>query len=118
MSPEWTAGPPASKIRMCVRSSAISWPPGFVSTRRAIWFAIVAVGRKSARSCPSSSAARRWSSLTVGSSCACSSPTSAAAIAASISGDGIVAVSERRSITASSLVSDTVPVSDTRAALP
>ena len=51
-SPEWTAGPPASKTRMCVRSSAISWPPGRVSTRSAIWFAIVAVGRKSARLVP------------------------------------------------------------------
>src|SRR5205823_747853 len=71
--------------------------------RSAIWFAIVAVGTKSASSCPSSSAARRCSSLTVGSSRSCSSPTSAAAIAASIAGVGFVAVSERRSITAGSL---------------
>src|SRR5919199_1409901 len=84
---------------MCVRSSAIRSAPGRVSTRSAIWFAIVAVGRKSAASCPSSSAARRCSSFTVGSSRSCSSPTSAAAIAARISGVGRVAVSERRSIT-------------------
>ena len=52
----------------------------------AIWFAIVAVGRKSARSWPSSSATRSCSSLTVGSSCICSSPTTAAAIAARMPG--------------------------------
>ena len=86
-----------------MRSSAISSPPGRVSTRRAIWFAIVAVGRKSAASCPSSSAARRCSSLTVGSSRSCSSPTSARAIAARMASVGFVAVSERRSITAGTL---------------
>ena len=98
-SPEWTAGPPASKTSTCVRSSAISSPPRSLWQKSAIWFAIVAVGRKSASSWPSSSAARRWSSLTVGSSRSCSSPTSAAAIAARISAVGFVAVSERRSIT-------------------
>src|SRR6266545_4637300 len=97
--PEWTAGPPASKIMQCVRSSANRKQPGLVRMRRAIWFAIVAVGRKSAASWPSSSAARRWSSFTVGSSRSCSSPTSAAAMAARISAIGCVAVSERRSIT-------------------
>src|SRR5918995_3212185 len=86
-------------MRTCVRSSATSSAPGVVSRRRAIWFAMVAVGRKSAASWPSRSAARRWSSLTVGSSRSCSSPTSAAAIAARISALGRLAVSERRSIT-------------------
>src|SRR5438128_2029992 len=84
---------------MCVRSSARTTAPGFVCARSATWFAIVAVGRKSAASCPSSSAIRRWSSLTVGSSRNCSSPTSALAIAASMAAVGFVTVSERRSIT-------------------
>src|ERR687892_2383549 len=83
---------------MCVRSSATRTQPGRVRIRSAIWFAIVAVGRKSAASWPSSSAARRCSSFTVGSSRSCSSPTSAAAIAARIASVGWVAVSERRSI--------------------
>src|ERR1700693_1041312 len=60
---------------------------------------MVAVGRNNAASWPSSSAIRRCSSLTDGSSRYCSSPTSAAAIAANISGEGFVSVSERRSIT-------------------
>ena len=98
-SPEWIAGPPASYTSTCVRSSAYSSPPGRLCIRSAIWFAIVAVGRNSATSCPSSAAARSWSAFTVGSSRSCSSPTSAEAIAASISAVGFVAVSERRSIT-------------------
>ena len=72
---------------------------GSVCSRSAIWFAIVAVGRKTASSCPSSAAARVSSSLTVGSSRFCSSPTAAAAIAARMPSLGRVAVSERRSIT-------------------
>ena len=99
MSPEWIAGPPHSYTRMCVRSSARSTEPGFVCARSADWFAIVAVGKKSAASCPSSSAIRRCSSFVVGSSRYCSSPTSAAAIAARIPAVGFVSVSERRSIT-------------------
>ena len=73
--------------------------PGGECSFRAIWFASVAVGRKSAASCPSRAAARSCSALTVGSSRRCSSPTSAAAIAARIPAVGRVAVSERRSIT-------------------
>ena len=73
----------------CVRSSARSIAPGRVWVRSATWFAIVAVGRKSDASWPRSSAIRRWSSLTDGSSRYCSSPTSAAAIAASIAGVGL-----------------------------
>src|SRR5947209_5021780 len=60
---------------------------------------MVAVGRKTASSWPTSGAARASSSLTVGSSRLCSSPTAAAAIAARISGVGRVDVSERSSIT-------------------
>ena len=67
--------------------------------RSAIWFAIVAVGRYTASSWASSSAASRSSSFTVGSSRRCSSPTSAFAIASRIAGEGRVAVSERSSIT-------------------
>src|SRR5712692_5941384 len=88
---------------MWVRSSARTTEPGFVCERSATWFAIVAVGRKSDTSCPSCAAIRRWSSLTVGSSRNCSSPTSALAIAASIAAVGFVTVSERRSITARTL---------------
>src|SRR5438067_13703784 len=88
---------------MWVRSSARITDPGRVCARSATWFAIVAVGRKTAASWPSSSAMRRWSSLTVGSSRTCSSPTSALAIAASMAGVGFVTVSERRSITARTL---------------
>src|SRR3954447_22537989 len=59
---------------------------------------MLAVGRYTASSWPRSSAARRSSSSTVGSSRFCSSPTSALAMAARISWEGCVAVSERRSI--------------------
>ena len=90
-------------MRTCVRSSATTLQPGRVSARSATWFPIVAVGRKSAASCPSNSAIRRCSSFVVGSSRSCSSPTSAAAIAASIPGVGFVTVSERRSITTAAL---------------
>src|SRR5579884_1460001 len=89
----------------CVRSSATTLQPGRVRARNAAWFAIVAVGRKSAASCPSSSAMRRCSSFVVGSARICSSPTSAAAIAASIPAVGFVTVSERRSIIRRSLAS-------------
>src|SRR5262249_60419047 len=88
---------------MCAFSSAISSSPGSESVRRATSFAIVAVGTKTASSWPSSSATRRSSTLTVGSSRRCSSPTSAFAIASRIPGDGCVFVSERRSITLATL---------------
>ena len=84
--PEWTAGPPDSYTMMCEFSSASSSWPGSVSTRSAIWFAIVAVGRKTASSWPSSTAARCSSSSTVGSSRFCSSPTTAFAIACAHAG--------------------------------
>ncbi len=62
--------------------------------RIAIALHIVPEGRNSPASCPSSSATRSCSSFTVGSSWRCSSPTSALAIAARISGPGRVCVSE------------------------
>ena len=58
MTPEWTAGPPSSEMKTCEFSSPTSSSPGSVCSRSAIWFAIVAVGRKMASSCPSSAAAR------------------------------------------------------------
>ena len=83
---------------MCAVSSTTSSVPRSPRISSAIWFAIVAVGRYTASSWPSSSAPRRSSSRTVGSSRDCSSPTSAVAIAARIACDGRVWVSERRSI--------------------
>ncbi len=56
------------------------------------------------------SAARSCSSLTVGSSRICSSPTSAAAIAARMPAVGRVTVSERRSITAAHCACCAAPV--------
>src|SRR5947207_10963960 len=88
---------------MCAFSSAISSSPGSDSVRRAISFAIVAVGTNTASSWPSSSAARCSSALTVGSSRRCSSPTSAFAIASRMPRLGCVFVSERRSITAATV---------------
>src|SRR5574340_1011471 len=83
----------------CDVRSAIRTSPGRESNLRAIWFAMVAVGRKTASSWPRSSATRRSSPRTVGSSRFCSSPTTASAIARRIPSVGCVMVSERRSIT-------------------
>ena len=99
ISPAKTAGPPSSERRMCESSSAINSSPGSPRTRNAISLAMVAVGTKTASSCARISAIRDSRSLTVGSSRICSSPTSAAAIAARMPAVGRVAVSDRRSIT-------------------
>ena len=102
-APSAQHGRPGRRTRRsttCEVSSASSTSPGREWSLRAIWFAIVAVGRKSAASCPSSAATRSCSAVTVGSSRFCSSPTAAAAIASRMPGVGRVAVSERRSITA------------------
>ena len=96
--PENTAVVAISQSRMCERDSQITSCPGFVSSRMAIWFPIVPVGTNSPASRPKISAARFSSRLTVGSSPYTSSPTSAAAIAARISGVGRVTVSDRKSI--------------------
>src|SRR5208337_1694833 len=101
--PEKTAVVAISKSRMWARDSAITSCPGCVSKRIAIWLPMVPVGTNSAASRPNTSAARRSSRLTVGSSPYTSSPTSAAAMAARISGVGRVTVSERRS-----MIADTV----------
>src|SRR5262249_10446096 len=102
-SPWCLAAPPRSCTMMCAVSSTTSSVPRSPRTARAIWFPIVAVGRYTASSWPSSSAPRRSSSRTVGSSRSCSSPTSAAAIASRIAREGFVCVSERRSITLGTL---------------
>src|SRR3954453_10496490 len=83
---------------MCADSSTISSVPRAPRITSAISFAIVAVGTYTAASWPSSAAVRRSSSVTVGSSNHCSSPTSARAIASRIAADGRVIVSDRRSI--------------------
>jgi hypothetical protein len=89
------AGPPASAMIGCeVRCSTTSSPPGPMWSRNAIALHIVPLGRNTAASCPSRSATRSHSAITVGSSSFCSSPTSASAIARRISGVGRVWVSE------------------------
>src|SRR3546814_319652 len=85
-------------------SERSTWPlcsstiesPGRVWAPTATRLHIVPVGKKIARSLPSSSAIRSCSRLTVGSALRCSSPTSAPAIAARIASVGRVWVSENR----------------------
>ncbi len=60
----------------------------------AIWLHIVPLGRNTAASLPRKAAMRSHSAQIVGSRPACSSPTSAAIIAAFIAGLGRVCVSE------------------------
>ena len=79
--------------------------PGRVWAPMATRLHMVPVGRKIARSLPSSSAMRSWSRFTVGSARRCSSPTSAAAMAARIASVGRVWVSENRLIVRSLTVS-------------
>ena len=67
---------------------------GPMCSRKLIALHIVPLGRNTAASWPSSSATRSHSAMTVGSSCLCSSPTSASAIALRIAGVGRVWVSE------------------------
>src|SRR5436190_3325920 len=73
-------------------------PAPATNERSPIWFAIAPVGTKSAASLPVISAARSWRRFTVASSPYQSSPTSAEAIARRIASEGLVTVSERRSI--------------------
>jgi hypothetical protein len=96
ITPACAAGPPDSAMIGCEKRSTIISSPGRVCSRIAIWLHIVPVGRKSAASCPSSSATRSWSALTVGSRPSCSSPTSADAIARRMPSLGRVWVSEMR----------------------
>jgi hypothetical protein len=94
-APESCAGPPASAISGCVsRPRKSCSPPGRTCSRIAISLHIVPLGRKTAASWPSSSATRSSSAIVVGSCLSCSSPTSAAAIAARMAAVGCVWVSE------------------------
>jgi hypothetical protein len=94
-APESWAGPPASAMSGCVaRPMNICSPPGRMCRRIAISLHIVPLGRKTAASWPSNAATRSSSARVVGSAPRCSSPTSAAAMAARIAAVGRVWVSE------------------------
>jgi hypothetical protein len=95
------AMPAASFTTMCARSwQRISGATlRDVHTRSAVWLPIVPLTTNMPASLPRSSAERRSSSFTVGSSPHAAFPTSARAIASRISGVGFVTVSERRSTT-------------------
>ena len=98
-TPAFAAPAPASCQTAWLSRLTITSSPGRVNSFSASWFAMCPDGTKSAASLPSSPATSSCSRLTVGSSPYWSSPTGASAIAARISGDGRVTVSERRSIT-------------------
>src|SRR3990172_8929452 len=82
---------------MCASASQMTSCPGCVWVRTATWLPIVPEATKRPASFPNRSAARASRRWTVGASSQTSSPTSAAAIAARISGVGVVRGSERRS---------------------
>ena len=82
---------------MCAFASQITSVPGSPAIARPVWFAMIPLGKSTAASFPSRAATRSSSAFTVGSSPSASSPTSAVAIAARISGVGRVTVSLRRS---------------------
>ena len=96
--PTMTAWPAASSMtRWCSRPAIVSSPRrrcASCETR----LPIVPEATNRPASLPSSSAARSWRAMTVGSSPNTSSPTSASAIARRMAGDGFVTVSLRRSI--------------------
>ena len=94
IAPASCAGPPASATTGCALLCRItSSPPGRTCRASAISLHIVPLGRNTAASCPSSCATRSSSKRVVGSAPRCSSPTSAAAIAARIPLLGRVCVS-------------------------
>src|SRR5260370_42106493 len=99
--PESTAADEASMPHTCALASHTTRCPARVNACIAIWLHIVPVGRKAAAALPVSSAARSCSRLTVGSSPYQSSPTSASAMARRMACDGLLTVSERRSMWAS-----------------
>src|SRR5579864_736274 len=98
MTPDSSAGPPASALTMWAVRSMTTSSPGFVWTFTAISLAIVADGRYHACSLPRRAATRSCSALAVGSSNFCSSPTGARIMNWRIASDGRVAVSLDRSI--------------------
>ena len=93
MTPDASAAPPDSARITCAIPSATSASPGRVCVLTATRLHIVPVGSQSAASFPSRSATRSCRRMMVGSSPFCSSPTSAAAIAARMPGVGRVSVS-------------------------
>ena len=96
----WTAAcAPISARAMCAPTSQTTSWPGSTSSRTPSRFASEPVEQNNPASCPRSSAVRRSSAITVGSSPYTSSPTGAASIASRIAGVGTVTVSDRRSIT-------------------
>src|SRR5262249_18372306 len=97
-SPECTARPPVSELRMWQRASQMTASPGRVCRRHAMALAMVAEGRKMLASLPSNAATCACKALVVGSSPRCSSPTTAWAMACRMPGVGCVTVSLYRSI--------------------
>ena len=92
------AADPASVPPIWAVASHTANRPGRTKACSAIWLHAVPVGRYSAAALPVSSAAASCNRLTVGSSPYQSSPTSASAIARRMAADGLVTVSDRRSI--------------------
>ena len=78
---------------MWLSADATMASPGEVCVATATRLHIVPVGRKRPASCPSISATRSHSRLTVGSVRCCSSPTSAVAMARRMASVGFVCVS-------------------------
>ena len=97
-APTTTAWPPASQSAWCDPAAAMIWPPRGTWASTLTRLPIVPLATKRAASLPSSSAARSWRALTVGSSPKTSSPSSASAIARRMAGLGRVTVSDRRSM--------------------
>ena len=97
MAPFTAAGAPASNPAGCEFAARMaSSPPGRMCRRKAIRLHIEPLGRNRPASWPRSSATRSCSSIVVGSSFFCSSPTSAVAMASRMPGLGRVWVSLRR----------------------
>jgi hypothetical protein len=96
-TPEITPGAPCSNSTTWERDSTITSSPGLVSDLSAVSLPIVPLGTNRPASLPTSSAQCSWSEIAVGSSPQTSSPSSALAMALSISRVGRVNVSDRSS---------------------
>ena len=92
------AAAPSSARATCAMLSHANSSPGLTSKRIPSWFANDPVAQKSPASWPKSAATFASRAFTVGSSAYTSSPTSASAIACRIAAEGLVTVSDRRSI--------------------
>ncbi|CAB5015680.1 unannotated protein [freshwater metagenome] len=98
MIPLNTAAAPNSARTICELVSVINSSPGETRSRIESWFAKEPDVQKSAASLPNKFATFSSSALTVGSSPYTSSPTGAEAITVRISSEGLVTVSDLRSI--------------------